>query len=186
MQTPDWYDGKWIQTYTGVRFYPTIPAEADVNIIDIAHALSQQCRYGGHSKVFYSVAEHCVHVSGALPEPLRLWGLLHDASEAYLVDVPRPLKQFLKGYAAIEEQLMSVIARKYGLAPQMPDEVKLVDQRILMDEKKELLKPLEWSTDLEPLGVKIECWHPVQAKNVFLNAFYMLTDPLFDVGARVA
>ena len=87
----DSLDG-FIGTFSGLRFWPLDPNPEKILIADIAHALAHQCRFGGHASKFYSVAEHSVHVSKlCLPEH-ALWGLLHDASEAYLVDLPRPLK----------------------------------------------------------------------------------------------
>src|ERR1019366_9954250 len=90
-QTSNPDDGA-IRTYSGVRFKPLDPDPA-VGISDIAHALANQCRFGGHSSAFYSVAQHSVRVSEICAAEDALWGLLHDASEAYLVDVPAPLKQ---------------------------------------------------------------------------------------------
>ena len=86
--------GDWIQTMSGVIFYPLDPRPEEIRIEDIAHALSHQCRFAGHCREFYSVAEHSVRVSRELPQEFMLWGLLHDASEAYLVDLPRPIKRW--------------------------------------------------------------------------------------------
>jgi uncharacterized protein len=86
--------GDWIQTYTGKQFWPLSPLPEDIVIEDIAHALSMQCRFGGHVRTFYSVAQHSVHVSLLVEPQYALWGLLHDAAEAYLVDLPRPIKKF--------------------------------------------------------------------------------------------
>src|ERR1039457_118422 len=88
----DSFDG-FIGTFSGLRFWPLDPNPEKILIDDIAHALAHQCRFGGHASRFYSVAEHSVHVSRLCPPEDALWGLLHDASEAYLVDLPRPLKQ---------------------------------------------------------------------------------------------
>src|ERR1017187_10636100 len=77
-----------ITTFSGIHFWPLLPNPADIRIEDIAHALSNQCRFAGHAREFYSVAEHSVRVSQLCPPEDALWGLLHDASEAYLTDVP--------------------------------------------------------------------------------------------------
>src|ERR1700724_2684254 len=87
----DWLDGGWQQTFTGRRFYPLSPRVEDVCIEDIAHALSNICRYGGHCREFYSVAQHCNMVSDWMPE-FKLEGLLHDSPEAYIGDMVRPVK----------------------------------------------------------------------------------------------
>src|SRR5690606_29748913 len=94
--------GDWMQTFTGRRFWPLDPRPDEICIEDIAHALSMQCRYAGHCLSFYSVAEHSVLLSQHVAEPFRRWALLHDASEAYLVDVPRPIKGDLSNYRAVE------------------------------------------------------------------------------------
>lgn len=82
----------WMQTYTGRVFWPLEPRPEDVDIVDIAHALANLCRYGGHSKVFYSVAHHSVLVSQIVPPADALWGLMHDSAEAYVIDLIRPIK----------------------------------------------------------------------------------------------
>ncbi len=81
----------WFQTYKGNRFYPYKPEKIIIDIEEIAHALSNRCRWGGHSLEFYSVAQHSVLVSRNCPQS-PTWGLLHDAAEAYYPDIPRPLK----------------------------------------------------------------------------------------------
>lgn len=83
----------WIQTFTGKQFWPLAPKASDVCIEDIAHALSLKCRFGGHVKKFYSVAEHCVRVMKILKPADQLWGLMHDAAEAYLPDIAAPIKR---------------------------------------------------------------------------------------------
>src|SRR4051812_31750950 len=82
----------YIQTYSGTEFWPLSPKAADVKLIDIAHALSNKCRFAGHCREFYSVAQHSVLVSRQLPDEFKLWGLLHDAGEAYFADIPNPIK----------------------------------------------------------------------------------------------
>ena len=174
--------GNWIQTYTGRQFWPLDPRADEIDIIDIAHALSMQCRYAGHCIKFYSVAEHSVLVSRSLPPELRLWGLLHDASEAYLVDVPRPIKPYLRGYAEMEDRVMEEVAERYNLdhphRGYIPTLVKRADARILVDEREQNMTPsynIWYSDSLEPLGVKLECWQPIIAQGEFLDTFYAYT-----------
>ena len=109
--------GDWMQTYTGRQFWPLDPRPEEVVIEDIARALSMQCRFAGHCAKFYSVADHSVRVSMLADEnsTLALAGLLHDAAEAYVVDVPRPLKRFLPGYKEIEREVARAIEKRFGL-----------------------------------------------------------------------
>jgi flavin-dependent thymidylate synthase len=102
--------GDWMQTYSGGRFYPGDPRIEQIELTDIARALSRICRYAGHCEQFYSVAQHSVYVSGMVPPEHALCALMHDATEAYLVDIPRPLKRMLAGYTVLEDRLWRVIA----------------------------------------------------------------------------
>src|SRR6266700_4788978 len=101
--------GDWIQTAMGRKFWPMDPRSGEVFIDDIAHALSMLCRFGGHCIRFYSVAEHSVLLSRVAEPRFKLWALLHDASEAYLADVPRPVKPALVGYKDAEERVQRAI-----------------------------------------------------------------------------
>ena len=118
--------GDWMQTHTGRAFWPLDPRSEEVDIEDIAHALAQQNRYAGHTPFPFSVAQHSVLVSwrcedlarGLRADQIKIearWGLLHDASEAYLVDVPRPVKRHLKGYMEIEAEVMNAIEYRFDL-----------------------------------------------------------------------
>jgi uncharacterized protein len=169
--------GDWMQTYTGRRFWPVDPLPSEIHIEDIAHSLSMQCRYGGHVRRFYSVAEHSVHLARAVAPEHALWALLHDASEAYLVDIPRPVKGELSEYKRIEAVVMSAVAHRFGLAHiAMPDAVKEADNRILVDEHRQAMAPgLEWASDeLEPLGIRCQFWEPFAARTIFLAEFERL------------
>lgn len=169
--------GDWIQTATGRQFWPMDPRPNEVEIDDIAHALSMLCRFGGHALRFYSVAEHCVLLSQVAEPQFKLWALLHDASEAYLVDVPRPIKPFLYGYEAAEAKIMRAVEERFGLFFGPPDRVKQLDRAILTDERNQVMAkpPQPWSTDGEPLGVTLRFWPPHRARRMFLSAFYELT-----------
>jgi hypothetical protein len=172
--------GDWIQTYTGNQFYPLDPRPEDINILDIAHALSNQCRFSGHCKHFYSVAQHSVLVSRYVPTEYALWGLLHDASEAYLVDLPRPLKNHSKlgyEYKLAESNLMLVIAECFGLTVDIPEIVMQTDLSLLMTEAKCLMgtPPADWMIDAEPLDIPIDPWEPHDAEIMFLARWDFLT-----------
>lgn len=177
--------GDWMQTFTGKQFWPADPRADEIDIRDIAHALSMQCRYAGHCLRFYSVAEHCVLLAKAIPEQ-KLWALLHDASEAYLVDVPRPVKPSLAGYKTLEQRIMFEVARQFSLAlgdhvlrseGHIPAIVEEYDFRMLVDEKAQNMAdgPTWGSIDgLEPVGVTLQFWTPEQAESEFMRAFEML------------
>lgn len=171
---------EWMQTFSGTKFKPLSPVVDDIHIGDIAHSLSLQCRYAGHCLQFYSVAEHSVliarHLAGSYSPAVALWGLLHDAPEAYLVDVPRPIKPFLPGYAQMEGRLMSAIAKRYALTYGMPSAVKEADSRILNDERIQNMSepPAPWAGPQEPLGVILQFWSPTEAEHEFLHTFHSL------------
>ena len=168
----------WIQLISGKPFYPLEPRVEEIEIHDIAWALSMQCRFAGHVKRFYSVAEHCVHLSYAAPTGMELWALLHDAAEAFLVDLPRPIKACLPDYKTIEAQLMECIAAKFGLQLPEPDVIKQLDTQILFNERKALLSPStqEWELTGTPIpGVQIIGWQPQEAYRKFLVRYCELT-----------
>lgn len=171
--------GDWIQTFTGRRFWPLDPRSAEVHIEDIAHSLAMQCRYAGHCVRFYSVAEHCVLLARHVSAENKLWALLHDASEAYLVDVPRPIKRFLTGYGAAENDVMWSVCQRFGLADAMPAEVHEADGRIISDERINLAPcEAEWGYAPGPaLGVALQYWSPADAESQFLTAYNMLARP---------
>lgn len=163
----------WIQTYTGRKFYPLAPKPEDVCLEDIAHALSMKCRYGGHVLWFYSVAQHSC-MAAHLCKEAPAWGLLHDAAEAYLVDLARPLKPHMRGFEEAEERLLRVIAKRFGLAWPMPAPVHDVDVQLLVTERRDLLprNAPKWGPEfdaIKPLERRIVPWTPEFAKAVFLE-----------------
>lgn len=166
--------GDWIQTYSGAKFYPLDPREEDIVSIDIAHSLSLQCRFAGHCLKFYSIAEHSCHIYDAIEEEYKLHALLHDASEAYLTDVIRPMKQYMGDYKLYESVLEKMIFRKYGLFEEMPRRVKELDHRILHTEKLQNMKQTddEWSDMAPPLDIELKFWSPEIARANFLRRFY--------------
>lgn len=164
--------GDWMQTNSGGRFYPLDPRPEDMHPEDIAHALSLLCRYGGHVDRFYSVAEHCVLMSRAVPPEHALAALLHDATEAYVVDVPRPLKRYLPEYRAIEDRVWRAIAARFGIPEAMPETVKDADTRILLTERAALMRHAErWFQDdgYVPLPVEVSGWLPDVAEKFYLR-----------------
>lgn len=171
-------DSRWIQTATGRRFWPLSPRIEDVNVFDIAHALSNKCRYSGHTAHFYSVAQHSVLVAAFLPPELKLWGLMHDAAEAYLPDVANPIKSSIVGFQEIEDRVMRVVADYAGLPWPCPPEVTDIDRRIVHDERLALLPRTSdvWPSDsLKPLGIRIRLLDPFAARMQWIEEWISLT-----------
>ena len=170
-------NGDWMQTATGREFWPIDPRRDEVYIEDIAHSLANMCRFAGHCREFYSVAQHSILVSASLPVEHKLWGLMHDASEAYVVDVPRPIKPFISGYQEAEDRVMRVIADRFGLSMPIPEAVKRADTAILADEAAQIMlaPPRAWRLPYPPLGIDIDPWSPATARRRFLEEFASLT-----------
>lgn len=177
--------GGFIETTTGRAFYPLDPRPEDIDIIDIATALSRQCRFAGHGAYPWSVAAHSLQVMDLVPEEFKPWALLHDASEAYLVDIPRPLKNCagMGFYRMAEDDLMACICTRFGLPLTCPQVVKDADKAILWYEARDLFgEPMaEWWDKWIPFaemfpskGVVIEPLAPEIAKKRFLAEFYRL------------
>lgn len=163
----------WIQTYSGRAVRPLQAEPGPIELVDIAHSLSLQCRFNGHCRVHYSVAEHSVRVSRAVPEQDALWGLLHDATEAYLGDLPRPIKLLLPEYERAEDTMMRLIAGRFGLPWPMPPSVARADRLLLATEARDLMAPPpeDWGLDAAPLPGRIEPWSAVEAERAFLRRF---------------
>lgn len=166
---------EWIQLYTGKKFYPLNPQEEDIDIEDIAHSLSNMCRFTGHCKSFYSVAQHSVLVSYLCGSENALYGLLHDASEAFCVDVPKPLKRLeaFAGYRDVEKKIQEIICKKFNLPLQEPKEVKQADTRMLSTEARDLMAPHhpDWIQPCEPYPFIIVPLPPLEAKKLFLDRY---------------
>jgi hypothetical protein len=171
--------GDWFQTYTGKQFYPMDPRPEDINIVDIAHALSLTCRFSGHCAEFYSVAQHSVLVASLCSKENALYGLLHDASEAYLTDMPRPMKHgtdFGKLYKEAEARAMRAICDKFGLPHEEPAEIKQHDQTLLFTEQRDLMSraPKAWKDQVPPLERTLKPWSPQTAEQHFLAMYSSL------------
>lgn len=171
--------GDWILTYTGKRFYPLSPKPEDIVIEDIAHALSMMCRFTGHTKEFLSVAQHSVNVSIWCDPRYALYGLLHDASEAYLCDVARPIKRLpeMEEYRRIEKELQTKIYAKFGLCHSTPESVKRADLVMLKFEAEQFMKNIDgWGLEgIESSCLAIDSMAPKFAEKLFLQRFEQLT-----------
>ena len=165
-----------IQTFTGRLIDLRHVCPDDISIRDIAHSLGCINRFNGHTLVPLSVAQHSVRVSQIVSKEHSLWGLLHDASEAYLGDVSRPLKHLLPEYRKMETLVQFAIARHFGLTVPMPHDVKLADQSVLMAEKRDLMMiDRDWGFRVPVDQQLVEPVIPSQATIMFMDRFKELT-----------
>ena len=168
-------DTTYICTYLGNRFYPLEGLIDHVHLEDIAHGLAYQCRFNGQTSEFYSIAQHSLMVADIVsvhhPE-LRLAALLHDASEAYLGDVVKPLKALLPNYKQIELNVELIIAQTFGISDPFNPLIKQADMVALATEKRDLMphSAEDWSylKGFVPLPESIATMAPDQAKRAFL------------------
>jgi len=168
----------YIATYTGKQFFLLNPRLEDIDIIDIAHALAMQCRWTGHCKFHYSVAQHAYYCSLLGPESEALERLMHDASEAYISDMNRPLKHYTDAgtaYMKVEKPLQALIYAAFGCVNE-PASVKLADNAMLYAEKEQIVgykfaEAQEWTPGEVAAKIKIEQWSPEYAEGMFLRRF---------------
>lgn len=177
-----WKDKEdWILTYTGKQFRPLDPEWDMIDIVDIAHALSNTCRFTGHTNTFYSVAQHSYLVS-LLCDDHQLYGLLHDASEAYLCDISTPVKKsaIFRGYREAEQWLQGMILLRYGIRQlEMPKEVKGADKFMGIWEGVSFMPECEgafWTDNKGVLVAEINYaplnpWSPKVAEEKFITRF---------------
>lgn len=173
----------WFTLASGKEFKPFAPRPEDVFIEDIALALSHLCRYNGHCKKFYSVAEHSVHCSNHVAPGHEFAALMHDATEAYVGDLVRPIKVYIPDFNEMEDNVWKkAIAPKFGLPQELSKEVHDVDNIILVTEARDLLPDganlmKKWGIPFDPLedldiwrnGRKP--WGPEEAEARFLSRF---------------
>lgn len=165
----------FIITYTGKKVYPLEVKDDDLDILDIAHSLSNKCRFTGHTSSFYSVAEHCVLMSRNAPDGLKLQALLHDAAEAYLPDVATPIKDKFPLILEAEKRILHCVRNKFfHLQEWNWEEIKKLDSSMLRLEARRLMPMFrEFSFEVEPqdLNLNLPCWFPVRAKSDFMTLF---------------
>ena len=168
-------EGIFVSTYRGHRFYPLDPCIDDVDIEDIAHGLAYQCRFNGQTSSFYSVAQHSVLVASIVPEHLRLSALLHDAAEAYLGDIVKPLKMLVPQFSVIEKQVAAIISECFAVHDLDHPQIKSADLVLLATEKRDLMpNSVEaWASiaGIAPLKEPIVAQAPELAKADFLAAW---------------
>jgi uncharacterized protein len=180
----------WIGTYTGRKFYPYDPKLEDVSIEDIAHSLSLQCRFNGHCERMYSVAQHSINCAKLLKElgygvKHQLYVLLHDASEAYLSDVVKPVKDYLLEYCEVEEDVQNVIWEYFNLPKPTKEDWNIIhfaDMQLLYWEGINLTKNIDnWVERYNSLLVDFnppEDWFkeklPSEVKSEFISLLEQL------------
>jgi hypothetical protein len=167
-----------ILTHSGIEFDVCNPEPDLIEIEDIAHALANLCRFTGHTKHFYSVAQHSFLCASLVPPEHRFETLLHDAAEAYVGDVSSPLKAQLPGYKLIECKVEQAVRERFGLPPKMSPWVKEADLQMLAAEKAQLMPQFEEPWDIlngvAVPDVRIEYEPPAIARQMFLKLFNWL------------
>ena len=172
--------GGWIQTYTGIKFYPCDPRSDEVVLADIAHALANICRFNGHTTSWYPVAAHSVHVSKLVPLDQAMEALMHDASEAYICDLPAPVKEspLFAGYLQVEALIQNAVQAKFGLGFMNTPEIKQADRVALATEVRDLIAEPQtgvWNSVQPDLHYKCPRMSPREAEMLFLNRYEELT-----------
>jgi len=161
----------WILTHSGERFDLLNPQPGMVRLLDIVHALAHTARFNGHTAWHYSVAQHSLLVASLVPPEHQLVALLHDATEAYLGDVTRPLKRLLDCYQELEHRVWQCICERFGLDSELPDCVHEADRIALATERRDLMPrddaPWECLAGISPLARRIGRWSPEKARRHF-------------------
>lgn len=157
-----------ILTMTGQRFDLYEPDPDRIDPRDISHALGNLCRFNGHTREFYSVAQHSCIVADLVPEEHKLAALLHDATEAYVGDMVRPLKEWMHAYQDVENWVWERVCTRFGLAVELPSEVRLADLIALATERRDLMPadPAIWDCliGITPMTDIIRPWSPLEAR----------------------
>jgi hypothetical protein len=179
-----------VSTRSGRRVALLNPSPAQIVIGDIAHGLAHQCRFNGQTNRFYSVAQHSVLVASILPRELRLAGLLHDASEAYLGDIVQPLKELLPEYQSIEAHFCEVLGARFNVDLSPNSAIHKADLIVLATERRDLMPmdTADWSciAGITPLSRRIKPLAPEAAAAQFMDLFFKLspkTMPVKKTGA---
>ena len=174
--------GPKIMLRSGAWFDFLVPSSCEFTIEDIAHGLANICRYSGQCTRFYSVAEHSVLVSQVV-KGYELEALLHDAAEAFLGDITRPLKQLLPEYKRIEAEVEAAIFERFGLRVPLSPAIKHADLRVLAAEQLQIMPPgtADWAAEMgvQPAPVVVKHLEPVEAERRFLAAYHNFSSRRF-------
>lgn len=150
------------------------PQGSEFTIQDVAHGLSMVCRFAGHCRTFYSVAQHCVHMSHQVPPEHALAALMHDAAEAFIGDVSRPLKDLLPQYRVLEKQIEAAVFQRFGVTLPLDPCIKEADIRMLATEQIQLMRnrdDWDYTRGRQPFSLEIPTWTPEDARREFLNRY---------------
>lgn len=175
-------EGGFVVTYSGGRFYPFDPDPADVSLTDIAAGLAHQCRFSGHCLHFYSVALHSIYVSTELEARsprVQLYGLLHDAAEAYMGDLARPIKAEFQRFERAERRVLDAVWEAVEVPPPTPDEwavVMAADDRLLAYEADEVLADGSWADAPPDLQYDLRVEDAAAVRERFLDRAERLLD----------
>ena len=169
----------WILTHSGKHFDFANPQPDQIDLLDIAQGLANECRYAGQSRVFYSVAQHCVIASHIVSPDHAIEALLHDAAEAYCKDIPKPLKRLLPDYQAVEARVDAAIREKFRLPATQSGQVKRADLILLATERRDLMPaddtPWPILDGVVPLERKIIAAHTGRSLSMFIRRWVALT-----------
>lgn len=170
----------WIQTMSGKSFHPFNPSKEEIVIEDIAHGLSNTCRFGGQCSHFYSVAQHCCLMAELVPRYARFWALMHDAAEAYIGDMPTPIKEGLPEFKQMEDKILDLIIEEFNIpiTTHTHSLVKKADRWLCAMEARKLMDRPDWAEEVlatpyfvNPKQITIEEWSPNRAKTTFVLKF---------------
>ena len=171
------FEDHFITTYTGKKMHYLNPADDEIDIHDIAHALSLICRFGGHCKEFYSVGQHSLGVMELVPDEYKLEALLHDAAEAYISDLPRPIKNDLPRFKEIELVIEEAIVKKFNITNRNHGVIKMADNIMLATEARDIMANItDWMELPEPRNESLALMPSSMTEHFFLEAFYKMLD----------
>jgi len=167
--------GPTMLLFSGVYFDFLDPEGSAFTIEDIAHGLAMTCRFGGQCRRYYSVAEHSVHVSRSVSREAAFAALMHDAQEAFVGDVIKPLKDLLPDYRKVEDRIEAAVFSRFGLSLPLPSEVAEADMAMLATEQIQLMRnrdDWDYTRGRKPLPIVLRFWSPEEAEFHFLTRFY--------------
>lgn len=175
----------WILTYTGREFHPFNPCIEDIDIVDIAHALSNECRFTGHCKPNYNVAQHSLILSYIVPQEHALAALLHDAAEAYTRDISSPQKEHLfiiddggnkLSLKDVESSILNLVFIKYGVSYPDHATIKSYEYMLLAAEVRDLMPhPTHWFLPMPAMEARVEPLDHAKSEELFISRFCELT-----------